>query len=1223
MQKTASPTGVTGTGVANWSGTFMDGYASRPSWRRTFTKTLLRKNRDATERSRSFINKQLMITMKLTVLLLTVAFLQVHATGVGQTVTLTGKEMKLQKVFTAIQKQTGFVVFYNQEILAGAKPVNLAVRDIPLQDLMNMILKDQPVDYFIKDKTIVLSEKKIITSAPPKEDFLYLLAAPPVTGVILNAEGQPLAGASVKIKGTNTGTVTDADGKFSLVADPGQTLVISFIGFASQEIKVNESRLIKITLQRSTNPLDETVVVGYGTSRRKDLTGAVSSVNVKEFKDVPFATIDQALTGKAAGVQVVQADGSPGGVAKIRIRGGTSLLGGNDPLYIIDGVQVQVQNRYMQSAADIVSPVESFGSMGGGDNSANTISGSFARGLNSLGGLNINDIESIDILKDASATAIYGSRAANGVVIITTKKGKLNQKPVVEANYYTGFSSAIKEKLLNRDQYVMIMTEAARNLNDIRASLNPALPPDATASAILADPAFLGTGNTDWLDLVLRKGITQNADLSIRGGGSGSRYYTSLSYNKNNGVVKGTDYSRLAGKINLDNEITDRIRIVTNLDFGFSTNNVTNGAYTQALFAPPTMKAYNEDGSVHVMDPEENGSYGFEGFQSPLTLLSGINRSNTVSLLGSLALEYDIMKGLKFRSSASVNYNSYHQTNYVPSTVLISDKAAGNWPGSSNNGIATQAQSQSTDGFFENTLTWDKQFNENNRINILGGTSWQISKRNSFSASGQGFPDDVFLNNISSAALTLPATGVSGQSSLLSFYMRANYALYEKYLFTFTGRSDASSKFPKGNRVGYFPSGGVAWRVSQENFMNKVHWIDELKLRASAGYTGTQNIGDNLFYTLYSPVSYNGLNGMSPSQLGNSGIKWESTLQKDAGIDFQMFKSRITGSFGYYEKSTTGVLFPTNVASSAGFTEVTANIADIRNRGLELTIKVDFMRNRDFQWSGTFNISGNRSKVLALSNEFTDPANPGVYRYGNTVLKVGEPLGLLYGGIFEGVMKTQKEVDDYASHNLMSLYGVLNYLGIGDARYTLDTPIYMGYSDLKYDIIGRAEPKYYGGYTNSITYKNFNLIALFTFSNGGDIYYLADVQNQNTVVRTNKGVRILDRWTPDNPNTDRPRLVLGDGMYNTVQANNNVYKANYIKLKSVTLNYQFPKIILDRLKIANASIYASATNLFTITKYPGADPEVSNDPYSLIGGYSDTGGYPTVKQFNLGLRVGF
>ncbi|HWV68288.1 SusC/RagA family TonB-linked outer membrane protein, partial [Chitinophaga sp.] len=741
------------------------------------------------------IYKQLMIAMKLTVLLLTAAFLQVQATGLAQSVTLSARNMPLQKIFTAIQQQTGYVAFYNKEMLARTTPVSLNVQDMALNDALEVILKDQPVDYFIKDKTIILSEKKSPDNTLSGITYAGMNALPavqaqPISGIILNAEGQALVGASVKIKGTAVGTVTDDAGKFSLPAEPGQTLLISYVGYTSQEIKAGTHRQLTITLQHSNNALDEAVVVGYGTTKRKDLTGAVSSVNMAEVKDVPFATIDQALTGKAAGVQVVQADGSPGGVAKIRIRGGTSLLGGNDPLYIIDGVQMQIQNRYLQSAAEIVSPVESFGSMGGGDDPANTISGSFSRGLNSLGGLNINDIESIDILKDASATAIYGSRAANGVVIITTKKGKRNQKPFVEANYYTGFSKPIKEKLLNRDQYIMIMKEAAKNLNDIRASLTPALPPDPVATGILTDPDYMGTGNTDWLKLVLRNGITHNADLSVRGGGTGSRYYASLSYNKNEGVVRGTDYTRLAGKINLDNEINSRLRITTNLDYGFSTNNITNGAYTQALFAPPTMKPYNEDGSVHVFDPLENGSGGFEGFQSPLSLLKGINKSNTFSLIGSQSAEYDILKDLKFRSAVSVNFNNYQQTNYVPSTVQVSDKAGGGWPGSSNNGMATQAQSQTTDAFFENTLTWDKQFNENNRINILGGTSWQISKSSAFSASGQGFPDDVYLNNISSAALTLPATGVSGQNSLLSFYMRANYAWFEKYLFTFTGRSD-------------------------------------------------------------------------------------------------------------------------------------------------------------------------------------------------------------------------------------------------------------------------------------------------------------------------------------------------------------------------------------------------------------------------------------------------
>jgi TonB-linked SusC/RagA family outer membrane protein len=1152
------------------------------------------------------VPQQLLRIMRLTIIIMTIFLIQVSASTKAQ-VNLTEKNTPLSKVIENLKKQTGFDFFYNDFNIKRANPVTVDLKNVSLEDALQACFDGQPLTYTIENKTIIIKtkEKGLL------DRVTSFFKVTDIRGRVVDEGGKPISSASVKVKGYNKTVVTDADGRFIItIPEENAVLVFTYVGYATKEIPAKQNMVV--TMQMDLNKLNEMVVVGYGSTRRKDLTGSVASVDITEIQNVPFATIDQALTGKAAGVQVVQADGSPGGVAKIRIRGGTSLLGGNDPLYIIDGIQVQVQNRYLQSAAEIISPVENYG----GDNPSQTISGAFARGLNSLGGLNINDIETIDILKDASATAIYGSRAANGVVIITTKKGKQNQKPVFEANYYAGVSSPIKEKLLNRDQYIMIMKEAAKNLNDARAASIPALAPDATATSILTNPDYLGTGNTDWLDLVLRNGVTQNADISVRGGGTGSRYYTSLSYNKNNGTIVGTDYSRISGKVSLDNEISSRLRINTNLDYGFSTNNITNGMYTQALFAPPTLEAYNPDGSIRVISPTENGTYGFEGFQNPLLLLKGINRSNNVNLLGSLAGEYDILKGLKFRSAVSVNFNNYRQTNYVPSTAQIT---VSGYPGSSKNGVGTQAQSQNVDVFYENNFTWDKQFNENNRINVLAGTSWQITKSNSFSASGQGFPDDNYLNNLSSAALTLPGTGISGQNSLLSFYMRANYALYEKYLFTFTGRSDASSKFPEHNRVGYFPSGGVAWRISEENFLKDVKWIDEIKLRASAGYTGTQNIGDNLFYTLYSPVSYAGLNGLSPSQLGNDKIKWESTLQKDAGIDFTFFNSRLSGGIGYYEKATKGVLFPATVARSSGFSGVTANIADIRNRGLELSLRGDFLRVKNFQWLGTLNISGNRSKVMALSNDFSDPSNPKIYKYGNTVLKVGEPLGLLYGYEFDGLLRTQAEVDDYASKNLYAQYGFYPYLGVGDSRYVLDETTKFN----KSDIIGKAEPKFYGGYTNSLTYRNFSLITLATFSYGGDIFYLADIQNADAGARTNKGVRILERWTPENPNANRPRLILGQGNSPQSGASNNVYDASFIKLKSVTFNYQFSPSLMKRLKLTTAAVYVSATNLFTVTNYPGADPEISNDPYSLIGGYSDSGGYPTVRQFSFGLRFGF
>ena len=1154
---------------------------------------------------RRLFPKKALLVMKLTTTIFLAICLQVNARSNAQQVTLSEQNCTLQKVFKEIRRQTGYQFFYNTSLLDKAQRVSINVNNVPLTAALDQVFANQPLDYRIVDKIIVVREKtptavRITENASPFMD---------IQGRVTDENDKPLKDVSVQNKTNNQATATDAGGAFSLNASAGDVLEFTFVGYKTRQYKVRAGQTaINISMEVAVAQMDSMVVVGYGSIKRKDLTGSVASVNMEEIKNTPFVTIDQALGGKAPGVQVIQADGSPGGMAKIRIRGGTSLLGGNDPLYIIDGVPVTIQNRYLQSAAEIVSPVERWGN----DNPDNTISGSFTRGLNSLGGLNIGDIESIDILKDASATAIYGSKAPNGVVIITTKKGKTNQKPVLEANYYAGFNIPIKEKLLNAQQYIAIMQEGAKNLNDARAAKG--LPADATATSILNDPKFLGAANTDWLDLVLRNGFSQNADISVRGGGSGSRYYTSLGFTSQNGAVIGTDFKRVAGKINLDNEITDRFRVISNLDYGFTKNNITNGMYTQALFAPPTLPAYNADGSIHVITPAELGAYSYQGFQNPLLLLRGVNKWNAVNLLGSLAAEYDILRSLKFRSLVSVNYSGYHQDNYTPSTVMISSPSGT----TTTPGIATQAQTQDVNVFFENTVTWDKQFNRNNRINVLAGTSWQKSRFSSFSASGQGFPDDQYLNNLSSAALSLPPKGSSGQSSLLSFYMRANYALKEKYLFTFTGRSDISSKFPRNNRTGYFPSGGVAWRMSEEKFLRNVSWLDELKLRASAGYTGTQNIGDNLFYTLYSPSAYAGTNALVPTQLGNEDLKWETTLQKDAGLDIALFQSRLRASFGLYEKTTDGVLYTTTVASSSGFNSLISNIAKIRNRGLEFDLRGDFIRHKDFQWTGAINISKNRSKVLSISNDVAAQDN-GVVEFGNTALQVGQPLGVLYGRKFLGLLKTQKDVDDYKAANLLARYGFYPYLSIGDPFYLLD-PKMGGY--FKDTVIGHAEPKFFGGFTNTFNYKGFSLIGLLTFSYGGDMLYVADIANHDLGNRTNKTARILDHWTPDNPNSEFPRLMFKQSA-SVYTASNNVYDASYIKLKSITLNYDFSQRLMTKLKMRSASIYVSASNLFTITSYPGPDPEVTNDPYSIIGGYSDVGGYPTIKQYNAGLRFGF
>jgi TonB-linked SusC/RagA family outer membrane protein len=1176
-------------------------------------------------RKKSFAskNKTLILAMKLAFILLTTAFLQVSAGSLAQTVTFSGKDVSLKKIFSAIEKQTGYVFFYDGGLLRNAKPVTLNVTNVPIQDVLTEALYGQSLVWQIVDKTITVVKKTAV-----EEPATVLSQVIDIHGKVTDAEGSPLVGVSVVVKGSLKGTSTDSQGEYNLKGiDNNANLVFSIVGYTQESVSVRGRSTIDVVLKVDVKKQSEVVVIGYGTAERKDLTGSIASVNVDEIKNTPFLSVDQALAGKAPGVQVTQADGSPGGVARIRIRGGASLIGGNDPLYIIDGVPVTVQNRYIQSAADIVNPTERLGS----DNSMNTTVGSsFESGLNTLAGLNINDIESIDILKDASATAIYGSKAANGVVIITTKRGIKNEKPILEANYYTGFSHAITEKLLNADQYRSVMLEGAKNVNALRAAQG--LPAEALATSVINDPNFLGTANTDWLKLVTRTGITQNADLSVRGGGTGSRYYTSLDYTNQTGTLLGTDFSRLSGKVSLDNEITKRLRVITNLDYGFTKNNITNGIYTQALYAPPTLPPYNLDGSPFVFIPASLGTYAYQGFQNPMSLLQGTNHSNTLLLVGSLSLEYDILKSLKFRSTASVNFTGYHQLNYVPSTAVV---ASADGVSSSQGGIATQAQTQQTDAFYENTITWDKQFNADNRLNLLVGTSWEQNNEQSFSASGQGFPDDKFLNGLSSAALALPPQASESQNSLLSFYLRANYAFKEKYLLTFTGRSDESSKFPANNRTGYFPSIGIAWRASEEPFLTKVKWLNNLKFRASAGYTGTQNLGDNLFYTLYTPGSYASTNALVPTQLGNDKIKWESTLQKDIGIDFAIFDSRLRGAVGYYDKQSSslfGLLMSVPVAPSSGFTSALVNLAEIENKGLEVDLRGDLIRNKNLSWNLAVNVSSNRSEVKHILRDIQDPTNVGYsdpyynsqFALGNTILREGEPVGLIYGYTFKGVIKTQKELEDYTASSSYAQYGILDNLGLGYPMYGLiDTGAYIG--SFERDVIGHAEPKFYGGITNTLNYKQFSLIATFTFSYGGELLYMPEVQSFGLGDLSNRNTRILlPHYSDANPDADRPQLNLGDpNTYGTGPSTADVFDASYIKLKSISLTYELPKALISKWHIRTAMVYVAGSNLFTITKYPGPDPEISNDPYSLINGYSDAATYPTMRQYTIGVRLGF
>lgn len=1150
--------------------------------------------------------------MKLTTFIVTFCCLHISAAVFSQQITLSEKNRPLKEVLQKIRKQSGYQLLYDAQLIEKANPVTISFNNVAITTALEQVFSQQPFTYSVFDKTILVREK---LKEPATESIKTINVT--IEGRVIDDEKKPLGLASVKLKSGGKATATNSEGAFRIsVPQENDILVFSCVGFITKEVPAKQGMLV--TLEPELNRLNDLVVVGYGSSKKKDLTGSVSTIDIKSVQDVPFLSVDNALAGKAPGVQVTKADGTPGGAVRIRIRGSSSLLGGNDPLYVIDGVPIQVQSNFINTGFDVGSPVANDINNLGGVNAG--LSASFVNGLNNLGGLNVNDIESISILKDASSTAIYGSKAANGVVIITTKRGKKDMKPQINAGYYTTVTTPVTPTVLNADQYKMLLTEAARNTYNERTAKGDEIP--EMINAILNNPnTFFGHANTDWIKEVTRNTVSHNADLSVQGGGSSSKYFSSISYNNTPGVVKSTGYERISGKLNLENEIGSKFRFITNLILGYTNQQIGDGAYGQALKARPDFSPYDSDGGL--TDFSSVGA-SYLGFQNPVALLNATNTAKSFSLIGSLSAIYDITKELQFKSTASLNQNTYNQRNYLPSYVSI-----GNFYGNveSSGGIGSNSNSRFTNWFLENTLTYTKNINDIHEITVLAGTSYETKKNSFFSATASGYPDDKFLNNLSSAITPLYTRGDDPsrpQSYLLSFYLRANYSLMDKYLLTFTGRSDGSSKFGPSNKFGYFPSGAIGWRISKENFLKDIKWIDDIKFRGSYGLTGSQNIGDQMYRTLYSPYSYGGGSALIPTQLGNEAVKWESTKEADAGIDISLFSNRLQATVDYYNKRTSGALFSLPVAPSSSYSSLLRNVAGLKNSGLEISLQGDIIRTKDFRWNASLNVTWNKTLVTKLDPgaDLTQIGSLTGLELGNTLLVEGQPLGLITGRHVTGIIKTQEQLAAYKKE--LGVYGDIffPYLNVGDAMFELEE-LAPGFSFLKSKaIIAHAAPNYYGGFTQGFTYKGFDLQFYFTFSQGGKLLWGDHVSSVQFSGLSNANAAMLNRLNEANPNSNQGRLLLGEGLSSA--SNLDVFSSSYIKLRTVSMNYRVnPSEWMKRSGLSNLSVFASASNLFTITKYPGNDPETSNDTYSVSGGYFDISNYPTVRTFSLGLKVGF
>jgi TonB-linked SusC/RagA family outer membrane protein len=1152
--------------------------------------------------------------MKLTTLLLIIVLVHLGPAGYSQ-ITLKEKKAPLEKVLADIEKQTKYVFLYDpDEVKTG--PISIEVKNANLQETLEKCFKGLAIEFTVVGNNVLLKKKR------PASLNELAGADLRITGKVTDENGQPMPVVTVVNKKENKGVETDSTGVFTIAATKGDILRFSFVGYIGKEITIRDQRDINIRLEPNLSGPEQVVVIGYGSSIMKDLTGAVSVVDVKDMGEVQFNTFDNALAGKAAGVDVTKTDGTPGGMARIRIRGTASLLGGNDPLYVIDGVPVQVRNNFIDPGFQVASPVANLSGASTLLNGA-ALSASFVNGLNSLGGLNPGDIESITVLKDASSTAIYGSKAANGVVIITTRTGKTNLRPEIAVDYRTTVTTVYRPpKLLNASQYRTLLTEAAQNaFNADTAQGNPSEP---QTIAILDSPAYFGAANTNWVKDVTHTVVSHNVGLSVSGGGPGSKYFSSISYANTPGVVNSTGFRRIAGKLNVETQINSKLKFSANLLLGYTDQDIGDGAYGQALFARPDWAPRDAAGNYTDFGPQAKF---IQDFLNPIALLTATNNARTTSLLGSVSGAYAILKDLRFRSTISLNMQNYNQRNFLPSYIDIAGPQ-GNLanPG----GIGSNANSQFADWFLENTLTYIKQFNQQ-AFNAVIGQSYETTKDSYFRATATGYPNNTTLTALSSASTPLSVAGDdpnAPQSYLLSFYARANYSYLDKYIFTFTGRADGSSKFGPDNKFGYFPSGAVAWRISRENFLKNAAWLNELKLRGSYGITGNQNIGDQIYRTLYSPVTYNGANALIPTQLGNQGIKWESTREADIGLDLSLLGNRLYAAFDYYHRQTSDALFSLPAAASTSYTSLLENAVGLRNKGFEASMGGEIIHGKDFSWTASINVTWNNSivtkldfqanptQIISLSG-LESVSTPTNGLTGNTTLIQGQPLGLITGNYSTGIIKTQAQLDAYSLR--LGFLAPFYAPQLGSPMYKLDTSTAsLGFEGpLQGATIGKGTPKYFGGSTQQFTYKRFSLQCYFTFTHGGHLLWAEHIATKAFFGTANADILMFNRYTTANTNSSEPRLNLNDQQEVT---NLDVFSSSYLKLRSLTLNYRFN---VKQMSIRDAQISISATNVFTLTKYPGSDPETSDDPYSPAGGYIDAGNYPATRTFSLGLRTAF
>lgn len=1024
----------------------------------------------------------------------------------------------------------------------------------------------------------------LIVIVLPSEAFSQKLT---IQGTITDQNKEALIGASVIIEGTNTGVIADLSGNYKITVDKGAKLSFAFLGYETQIKTIENDKTLNITLATEDKTLDEIVVVGYGTVLRSDLTGSVSSLGEEVFSEGTGASLTEMLSGRVAGMQVITNSGVPGGESTIRIRGSNSM-GDSEPLYIIDGV------HYDNTAID------------GFEEEGSSIS--------PLSMINPTDIMSMEILKDASATAIYGSRGSNGVIIITTRSGEAGRARVnFDIDY--GISNLTKRiDLLNSSQLAILKNEASL--------LNGGTGSGTSASLALAE--LNSTPSDDWQDILYQTGHSINASASISGGTEKIKYMVSFNAYSSEGIVPKTDFNRLTGRVNLDYSVNDRLKFGTRITLseietsGLPTSSSlgasagTTSVITRALRTKPTVVPnYN----YSTYDPDN--PYGLEDEDyTPLMAIYGITQENIASqYLANVYGEYIIIDGLTWKSTANISERKT-ESNYYQSRIMPSGYDVG--------GRAKLKSSSSSSFTQENTLSYNKRFNRNHRVNIVVGNTYSSSSSSSKSITGEGFPNDDFTWTDISSATSIDASNSETSSLLLSYFGRANYTLKSKYTFTLTGRADGTSKYADGNKWGFFPAAAFAWRIDQEPWMRDYKTtISNFKLRASYGLTGNSSVSSYSSITLMNSgnVIFGGstsddsqyISYQTSSALANSGLKWETTYQANFGIDLSLFKSRVEFSLDLYQKDTKDLLVGAEIGAVTGYSTMTLNFGEMRNRGLEFSALARIYDKKDFSWTISGNIGFNKTIITDLmSDYFASGVSMPWNGIDTQILIEGEELGIFWGLQRDGIFK---EGDD-----ALMVSGV--YISEGDQKY-VDQDGNGIIDDNDKTIIGRAQADFTYGINTSITYKNFDLTINIDGSYGGEICNMNAIQGLMYGTAQQFESVWYNRWTPDNPSDTYPKLSNTGSLSSYNFSDLIIEDGSYIRLQSITLGYKVPLKAVNRMKISTIRTYVSVQNILTITNYTGYSPVVSYGGKNSLRMGHDYGAYPNPFTVKVGLNLGF